>query len=168
MTSYRSIVVSHRRYEMFTDTKKISEAGAWVHLKVDGRRLAYWIDENTGEEDEGRPARVKMLGPDSATLQKRARERFLKRRKAFGGDFETSKMSDAEFKELVEISSTFMIENLVDATLTWENIPCEDGTLMVFSPENALWLYNSYPSIVRQLQAEAGKIGDFLALAAQN
>ena len=127
---------------MFTDTKKISEAGAWVHLK-DGRKPAYWTDDK-GAVDESRPARIKMLGPDSETLQKRARKRVAKR------------------------NSGAPAENMADATLTWENIPGADGKPLEFSPDNALWLYEAYPAIVRQLREEAGEIDDFLELAGQN
>lgn len=151
---------------MFTDTKKISEAGAWVHIK-DGRKPAYWIDEK-GKVHEDKPVRIKMLGPDSETLQKRARKRVAKRIKEAGGSLDMGKMSSAEIEELMERNSGAIAENMADATLTWENIPRADGAPLEFSPENALWLYETYPAIPRQLQAEAGDIEDFLETAAQS
>lgn len=151
---------------MFTDTRRISEAGAWVHIK-DGRRPAYWVDEK-GNVDEDRPVRIKMLGPDSETLQKRSRKRVAKRIKSAGGSMEMSKMSSAEIEEMLENNSGAVAENMADATLTWENVPGEDGKPLEFSAENALWLYETYPAIARQLQDEAGDIDDFLELAAKN
>lgn len=151
---------------MFTDTKKISEAGAWVHIK-DGRKPAFWIDDK-GKVHEDRPVRIKMLGPDSETLQKRARKRVAKRIKASGGSLDMSKMSSGEIEELMERNSGAVAENMADATLTWENIPDAGGKLLEFSPDNAVWLYEAYPAIARQLREEAGEIDDFLELAAQN
>lgn len=151
---------------MFTDTKKISEAGAWVHIK-DGRRPAYWIDEK-GKIHDDKPVRIKMLGPDSETLQKRARKRVAKRVKAAGGSLDMSKMSSAEIEDMMERNSGAVAENMADATLTWENIPGADGKPLEFSTENALWLYETYPAIARQLRADAGDIDDFLETAAQS
>lgn len=150
---------------MFTDTKKICEDGAWVHI-LDGGRPAY-RDGKDGE-DKSRPIRIKMLGPDSPTLQARARKRLAARIKKRGKSLDVTKMSRSEIEAALEDATDAIAENMADATLTWENMPGADGKDLECSPENAEWLYTTYPAIARQLLAEAGEIDDFLDLAGQS
>lgn len=147
----------------FTDTRSISDQGAWVHLK-DGHRLAYDLDKD-GNPDKSKPVRIKVYGPDSTILQGKARKRVAARIKASGGSVDLSRMSQIEIEAFLEDNSGADAENWADATMTWENIPGEDGKPLEFSPENAERLYAKYPAIVRQLRAEAGEIDDFLSLA---
>lgn len=150
----------------FTDTKKISDDGAWVHIK-DGPRRAYLTDKD-GNPDESKPVRIKVLGPDSPTLQSKARKRVAARIKKSGGSVDMGKMSQIEIEAFLDENSGAEAENWADATLTWENIPDGKGGVLEFSPGNAQMLYEAYPAIVRQIKDEAGDIDDFLALADAN
>lgn len=147
----------------FTDTRAISDQGAWVHLK-DGHRLAYDLDKD-GNPDPSKPVRIKVYGPDSAILQGKARKRVAARIKARGGTTDLGRMSESEIVAFLETNSGADAENWADATMAWENIPGADGNPLEFNQQNAEWLYKTYPAIVRQLRAEAGEIDDFLSLA---
>jgi len=147
---------------MFTDTRKISEDGAWVHVK-DGRKKAY-RDNEDGTEDKNRPIRIKVLGPDSKTLQGRIRARMAKITKAHGG-MNIDQMSEGELVEFMEENSGRLAENMADATIEWENMPDGNGGNLPCTVENAVWLYDAYPAILRQLRAETSEIDDFLTLA---
>jgi hypothetical protein len=147
----------------FKDTKKICDEGAWVHIK-DGPRRAYLTGED-GTPDETKPVRIKVLGPDSPTLQFKARKRVAARIKKSGGSFDMGKMSQLEIEAFLEENSGAESENWADATVAWENIPDGSGGVVEFSPGKAEELYGQYPAIVRQLKDEAGEIDDFLALA---
>ena len=153
---------------MFKDTRKISETGAWVHVK-DGYRGAY-LEGEDGQPDESKPIRIKMLGPDSDTLQRRARKRVASRLRASGGNIDLSKMSEDQIEAMLENNSSSLAENMADATLTWENMPNPDNLseLLAFSPEAAEDLYIRFPAIARQLKHEGGEIDDFLALASKS
>lgn len=146
---------------MFTDTKKICETGTWVHVKDMGKPA--YLDG-----DEEKPIRIKVLGPDSPTLQSRSRKRVARRLKDNGGSIDMSKMSQFEIEAFLENSQGAEPENWADATLAWENMPAEDGGTQNFSAEAAEALYGAYPAITRQLAEEAGSINDFLALARQS
>lgn len=150
----------------FKDTKKISDDGAWVHLK-DGPRLAYLSDKD-GKPDHSKPVRIKVFGPDSPTLQAKMRKRVAARIKKSGGSVDMSKMSQIEIEAFLEENSGAEAENWTDATITWENIPDGNGGVLDFSPGNAEALYDAYPAIIRQLKEDAGGIDDFLALAEAN
>lgn len=150
----------------FKDTKKICDDGAWVHLK-DGPRLAYLTGKD-GNPDKTKPVRIKVLGPDSPTLQAKARKRVAARIKKSGGSVDMGKMSQIEIEAFLEENSGAEAENWADATLTWENIPDGNGGIMDFSPGRAEELFATYPAITRQLKDEAGGIDDFLALAESN
>ena len=147
----------------FTDTKALSDAGAWVHIK-DGPRPAYWPDKK-GEPDLDKPVRIKVMGPDSPAFQKKARRRTAERIKRMGGSFDMGKMSQMEIEAFLDENQDVDSENWTDATIAWENIPDENGKPLEFNEINAEWLYETYPAIVRQLKDEAGDIDDFLALA---
>lgn len=148
---------------MFTDTKKISEAGAWVHV-MDGRKPAY-REGPDGKPDKTRPIRILMYGPDSPTLQARARKRVAARIKQRGGSLDMAKMSQSQIEALLDENANAIAENMADATASWENMPAPDGGDLEPSMENALWLYEAYPAIALQLQNEVGGLDDFLALA---
>lgn len=150
----------------FTDTKKISDNGAWVHLK-NGHRPAYLTDDK-GEPDHDKPVRIKILGPDSTILQGKARKRIAARIKARGGSVDLSRMSQTEIEAFLESNSGADAEGWVDATIGWENIPGADGKPLEFSEDNVEWLYKTYPAILRQIRAEAGDIDAFLDLAGQS
>lgn len=142
----------------FTDTKALSEQGAWVHLKDNGRP-AYWTGED-GKVDKSRPVRVKVFGPDSPTLKDRARARAAKMLKERGANAEFKKMSVGEIEALIEDGEQTRAENCADQTMDWENMPGPDGQPLPFSREAALTVYQAYPQIVD----DAGDIKDFLAL----
>lgn len=146
---------------MFTDTKKLSEDGAWVHVKDMGKPA--YLDG-----DKKKPIRIKVLGPDSPTLQEKARKRVAKRLKANGGSVDMSKMSQVEIEAFLENSQGAECENWADATIAWENMPAPEGGAQDFTASAAETLYAAYPAITRQLAEEAGGIDDFLALAAEN
>lgn len=146
----------------FTDTKALCEDGAWVHIK-DGGKRAYWINPN-GEPDEDRPIRIKVRGVDSPTFQEKTRRRAAKKLKESGVNRDVSKMSITEIEALLEGQSENGAETWADATITWENMPGDDGAPLEFTPEAALKCYEAYPAIVRQLNDEAGRIDDFLDL----
>lgn len=150
----------------FTDTRKMSDDGAWVHLK-DGHRPAYDLDDN-GEPDASKPVRIRVLGPDSEILQTRARKRVAARIKARGGSVDLSRMSEAEIEAFLEFNSGADAQNWADATIEWEHIPGADGKPLPLTAENAEWLYSAYPAITRQLREEAGDIDGFLSLAGKS
>jgi len=151
----------------FTDTKAASEKGAWVHLK-DRKQPAYWPGKD-GRPDKSRPVRVKVLGPDSPTLQERMRKAAARRLKETGGTIDMSKMSQSEIEAFLANAEDYEPENWALATIDWENMPDTDGKgELEFSREAAQAVYARFPSILRQLKDEASDPDDFLALAEQS
>lgn len=143
----------------FTDTKDISDAGAWVHLK-DGGRLAY-LDGDAGEK----PIRIKVLGGDSPILQERLRKRSARKLKAQNNDKPLAKRSIGEIEDFLEETIDGDAEMWADAAIAWENIPGPDGKPIDLTRDAAFELFSAYPAIVRQLNEDAGRIEDFLELA---
>jgi hypothetical protein len=150
----------------FTDTKALSENGAWVHIKDNGRP-AYWPDDD-GKPDRNKPVRVKVLGPHSETYKERARRRAAKAVKETNGSVNFSKMSIGEIEEMIEKGEDASAKNWADRTIDWENMPGPDGEPISFSAENAMLIYTSYPNIIAQLDEDAGEIGDFLDLTSSD
>lgn len=146
----------------FTDTKALSETGAWVHIKDNGRP-AYWPGKD-GHPDKSKPVRVKVLGPHSETYKDRARRRAAKAVKEYGGGLDFKKMSIGEIEEVISKGEDTAAQEWADRTVAWENMPGPDGAAMDFSTENALAVYARYPNITAQLADDAAGIDDFLAL----
>lgn len=151
----------------FVDSIGLSEKGVWVHIKDRSfpGGLAYWSDDE-GNVDKSRPVRIKLLGPDSPTLQELACVRVAERYKSAA-----ALDKDLPVAQIVQVLSNNrknMVEDMADATIAWENVPGADGEPMEFSHDNAMWLYGAYPSILRQVRAEAGDIDSFLATAAKS
>ncbi len=146
----------------FTDTKDISDAGAWVHLKDNGR-LAY-LDGDAAEK----PIRIRVLGGDSPILQERLRKRSARKLKAQSSDKPLAKRSIGEIEDFLEETIDGDAEMWADAAIVWENIPGPDGKPIDFTRDAAFELFSAYPAIVRQLNEEAGRIEDFLELAKKN
>lgn len=146
----------------FTDTKTLSDNGAWVHLK-NGHSPAYLTGKD-GEPDTSKPVKIRVLGPDSPVLQAKVRKRIAARIKTRGGGIDLSRMSQSEIEAFLEKNSGAEAESWVDATVEWMNVPGADGKELEFNAKNVEWLYNSYPAIVRQLNKDAGDIDAFLAL----
>lgn len=146
----------------FTDTKALSDEGAWVHIKEHGRK-AYWPDDK-GWPDKSKPIRIKVLGEHSETYREAARKRSAKLVKDRSGSLTLEKMSIGEIEDLIERGENAKAEDWADRTIDWENVPSPDGTPLEFSRENALMIYTGYPKIIAQLEHDAGEIDDFLAL----
>lgn len=146
----------------FTDTKALSEAGAWVHIQDDGRP-AYWPDKK-GKPDKSKPVRIKVYGPDSETFKEKARKRAAKLLKETGGKNDFGKMGLSEIEALIERGEENGPAEWADRTITWENVPGEDGSPCEFTHAAAEALYANYPSIIAQLAQDAAERSDFLAL----
>lgn len=135
--------------DMF-DTVKAAERGAWLHLvNIATERSAYLPDEN-GEDDESKPCRIKLLGMDSPAVRKAVRFRAAKLLKARGKSMDVSKMSEAQLVGLLVDGEEGKAHDAADATIGWENLT-KDGKPLEYSDENAIWLYTTYPAILRQV-----------------
>lgn len=150
----------------FTDTKALSEAGAWVHItNADTGRPAYWLDKD-GTPDKSRPVRIKVMGGDAPELQRRIAKRAAKLIKKRGSKTDITKMSEAELAATIEEAPEGKAEDAADATIGWENIPGSDGKPVPFSRENAVALYLAFPAVVRNVQAiTGGDMADFISAA---
>jgi hypothetical protein len=150
----------------FTDTKAISESGAWLHIK-DGAQPAYLTGKD-GNADKSKPIRIKFMGPHSPTVQTKMRKRTARKLKETGGKVDIGKMATLEIEALLESGEATDAGNWSDATLNWENMPAMEGEgVMDFTPDNAEALFLSFPMILAQLKDEGGDINDFLGLANQ-
>lgn len=142
----------------FTDTKALSDAGAWIHLKDNG--VPAYLDA-----EKKLPIRVKVLGPDSPILQEKIRKRSAKKLKEKAGAPGIKKMSIPEIEAFLAETMEQPAQDWADATIDWENMPQLDGQPVSFSPEAAVEIYTRYPAITRQLTEDAGSISDFLEIA---
>ncbi|MEN9060002.1 hypothetical protein [Ponticoccus litoralis] len=143
----------------FTDTKALSEDGAWVHIK-DGSRPAYWPGKD-GKPDLSRPVRIKVYGPHSETFKDRARKRAANLLRERGGGINLAKMSAAEIEAFIEQQEDNAAAVWADRTMTWENVPGPEGEPLAFSHDAAASLYAAYPSVLNQLAADSSEIEDF-------
>lgn len=152
----------------FTDTRKLSEDGAWVQIKDHGRPL--FFPGKDGKDDKTRPVRIKIYGPDSDTLQERFAKRLARAMKDDdGGSDDASKLSEAEIVARLSEAPEQRAEAMVDAVITWENIPGEDGKPVPYSAEAAAELFKKHPDVRRQLEGYLGEdnIERFLDAAAK-
>lgn len=152
----------------FPNTPEICDAGAWVHLKVNGR--AAYLPGKDGEPDASKPIRIRIMGGDSPILQERHAKRLARAMKAEGDGVDMSRMSEAEVIARIKEAPEQRAEALADAVITWENVLGLDGKPVPFTPEAAKNLFANYPGIRRQVEAFAGEdnIEAFLDLAGRN
>ena len=122
------------------DTESASNQGAELTL----------LHPSTKEpvEFKGKPITIRLLGPDSDVytkhIQSKARE---SRRNAAKG----KKDSDIDFDKLKREAA----ELYAAMTISWNNMPGDDGKTLEFSREAAVKLYLSYKDIRVQ-------VGDFI------
>jgi len=135
--------------DMF-DTVAAAAAGYYLHLtNMKTSQLAY-LQNSEGGEDKNLPCRIRLIGTDAPEYRRKAKGRaaqIAKRR----GKMDLGKMSVNQIEGLIDETDLSKIEDAVDATTGWENMPIKDESRAQFSPENARWLYETYPSILRQV-----------------
>lgn len=146
----------------FTDTKTLSEDGAWIHLK-DADRPAYLVGDG-GKPNLDAPIRIKVFGPDSETAKDRARKRAARLLKQRGSETDFTKMSVTEIEARIGEGEEFEPDIWADRVIAWENMPGFDGGTMEFTHENAKALFTRFPAILEQIKEEAADRSDFLAL----
>lgn len=142
----------------FIDTIALSEKGAWVHLRQKKKKA--YLHDDQGNPDLSKPIRIKIYGPDSPTLQAKARARAAQITKERADLGEIGDLSEKVIEGLLEEKQALLPQTWADATMGWENMP--EG--LVFSEEEALKLYEGYPDITRQLIKEGQDMDDFLEL----
>lgn len=148
-----------------TDTRALSEAGAWVHLTdIETGAPLYWTDAD-GREDATRPLRIRVMGPDSLTAQKRANARAAAQIKRTRGQTNFAEMTVEQIAGVLEGVERDRAEAMADATLAWENIPGEDGEPMAFAVEAAADLYARIPWVLDQLVKVQGDRARFISAA---
>lgn len=144
-----------------TDTVKLSEEGAWVHIEDRGQPA--YLPGKDGKPDKDKPVRIKVYGPDSPTLKELLRKRAAKLLKE-DGQKNIQKMSSKQIEAHIESREEVRPSEWADRTIAWENVPSPDGGLMDFSRDAAERLYTQFPAILEQLIQDAGAREDFLAL----
>lgn len=124
------------------DTVTQSTEGAWLHLTVPGSRDFAYLDGHLDKPKK--PLRIQLKGADSDTFAKELQRINKKSRKT--GNKE---------KNLEEIAREWS-ELYAKMTISWENMPSEDGKPLECNFENALKVYLNYKDIRVQ-------VGDFIA-----
>lgn len=116
------------------DTVSASEEGAWLHLRRPDNREPAYLDE-----DQERPVRIKLKGPDSDTWTE-----FQRKALRGGKDNKT-------LEETVRHDAKLMAR----MTLDFENIPDDDEEdgVAEYSFENAYKLHLDYKDIRMQAYA---------------
>lgn len=108
------------------DTVSASEEGAWLHLKIPGSDEKAYLDE-----DQKKPLRIKLKGPDSDTWT------------AFQRKAMRAKQNDKSVDETTNEDAKLFAK----MTVAWENIPDDSGDSLEFTAENAIKLYRKYKDI---------------------
>lgn len=141
------------------DTVSASEKGTWVHLiNQETGQPAYARGED-GNEDMGKPVRIRVLGPDSPTYKRKAADRVAHNMKKHAGA-DLKKMSHAQIVGLIDRGAINRAEDAADATIDWENLPLPKE-LAKFSTENAAAVYTGYPQILAIVDAGRSNHADF-------
>jgi len=134
----------------FFDTVSASENGAFVHLTNMRTQASAYVTGKDGKEDETKPIRIKVLGPDSAEFRTKARKRAGKMIKQRAGKMDFGKMTEAQVLSVITDGEDSKLHDAIDATVGWENINL-DGKPAEFSAENVEKLYRKYPAITAEV-----------------
>lgn len=122
------------------DTVPGSEAGAWLTITQIGS------DKPLLDKD-GKPVRIKTLGPDSKAHHRAMTAAMQKRQ---------DMPDEATVEDRMESGLAAGIEVMVAVTLAWEGIyDKESGEPVPLTPENAKALYEGFPHIRGQVDAFA-------------
>lgn len=108
------------------DTVSASEEGAWLHLTIPGSDEKAYLDE-----DQKKPLRIKLKGPDSDTWT------------AFQRKAMRAKQNDKSVEETTNEDAKLFSR----MTVAWENIPDDSGKDLEFTTENAIKIYRKYKDI---------------------
>lgn len=144
------------------DTVAASEDGGWLHLENPKTGQLAYLRDKKGVEDESKPVRFHILGPDSPTLKTKVQKRMAEVLKRRGGAPNFKQMSVDQIQGLMGAGEGMMAENMADATTGWENFVGTDGKPLEFSRAKALEIYQTYPNILAQVQAFSENAGNFI------
>lgn len=108
------------------DTVSASEEGAWLHLTIPGSDEKAYLDEA-----QEKPLRIKLKGPDSDTWT------------AFQRKAMRAKQNDKSVDETTNEDAKLFSK----MTVSWENIPDDNGDELEFTAENAIKIYRKYKDI---------------------
>jgi hypothetical protein len=126
------------------DTRTLSEEGVAMEIRTTfGQTLL---------DKDGKPVRIFMRGPDSATYRSLTRAQVRKRVQRASGGSETSPEED----------EADALDILVALTVKWEGVYTPGGEVIACTPENVRALFANYPIIREQADNFAASRVNFI------